>query len=128
MATQGAAEPGALASGRPPASTECRRGNHPDHGVVLGGTVVDESDQRGPHGYAAHVVLGPVDRVEDPAASRARPLGVAELLADHGVVWPLLGQPGAQHHLGRAVGIAHGRQVGLGLDDEVEGLKPAEGE
>src|SRR5699024_7015260 len=73
---QGATGPGAGALRRPPAAAEGRRGDEP-HDAVL---AVDEPDEGGPDRDTAHVVLRPVDRVDDPPAL-AGP-DVAELLAD----------------------------------------------
>ena len=82
---QGPAGPRALAAGGPPAAAESRGRDHADDDVGS----VDEGDERGPDGHAAYVVLGAVDRVEDPAPAARRPctgcVG-AELLADDGVV------------------------------------------
>src|SRR4030095_9068380 len=64
-------------------------------------------------------VLGPVDRVDDPAG--ARPAVRAELLADDAVAGALDGHAGADGPHDRAVGLGHRAEVRLGLDDQVVG-------
>ncbi|MPM49152.1 hypothetical protein SDC9_95880 [bioreactor metagenome] len=74
--------PGALSAGGPPPPAEGRGTDH--SGDHLG--ALHQRDQRGPHRHAADVVLGAVDRVDDPAP--ARPPGVRALLTVHRVVGP----------------------------------------
>jgi len=50
--------------------------------------------------------------------------GVAELLAQHRVPRPGPAEGGAQEFLDRPVGVADRRQVGLGLDAQVECFEP----
>jgi hypothetical protein len=69
--------------------------------------------------------VGPVDRVDDPAARAAA--GGLELLALDSI--PGTGAPElvAHHLLGRAVGVADQREIGFGLDHEVLGPKARNG-
>ena len=67
-----------------------------------------------------------VDRVDDPLA-RAGP-GGGELLADDGVARPGALELGADQLLGVAVGVADQGQVGLGVDPQVLGAKPRDGD
>ena len=129
MPTRAPPRPGPLALGRPPAATEGRGRHDADDHV----RAVDEGDQGGPDGYAAYVVLGAVDRVEDPAATGVggalgQSLVSPKLLADDPVVGSGRPEVRAQQLLGRTVGIADRGEVRLGLDDEVERLEPVEGQ
>ncbi len=65
------------ALGRPPAAPQRRRGHHADRHLVP----LLEGQQRRPHRDPAHVVLGPVDRVDDPAPPALGCFGRAVLLA-----------------------------------------------
>ena len=112
------ARPGAAARRRPPAPSERRRGDHAHHDLVP----VHQPDERGPDGDAADVVLRRVDRVEHPAPRPAA--GLPGLLAEHGVARPGPAQDVAQRVLGRPVGVGDRRQVGLGLDPQVERAEP----
>ena len=82
-----------------------------------------EREQRPPDGDAADVVPRAVDRVDDPAVWRAV---VAELLAEHALAGPPAGDERADRLLGRPVGLADGRQVGLRLDAQVGGAEASE--
>lgn len=106
------AQPG----GRVPAAGQRRGGDDPEHRLV----VDKQRDQRGPHRHAAHEVLGPVDRVDDPAA-RGVPVH-AELLAEHGVLRAVLGQLREDQLLGAAVGV--GDRVMSGLVSTLRSLAP----
>ena len=61
--------------------------------------VLLEREQRRPHRDAAHVVLGAVDRVDDPAPARQRP-STPELLAQDRVAGPRPAEPVADQLLG----------------------------
>src|SRR6266568_5090742 len=100
---------GTGAPGRPPAPAECRRGGQTDHQAA----VALQGDQRGEHRDAADVVLGAVDRVDDPARGclGAVAPGDAELLAKDRVVGPLLADALAQQLLGGPVRLGDRGQV-----------------
>ena len=113
---------GAQPAGGPPPSAQrwCR--HDADDDVVP----VEQGDEGGPDRHPAHVVLRPVDRVDDPAASSRACLAV--LLAEHGVVGPAGGELLADGALDRAVRLGHRRQVRLRLDDEVGGAEAGHGD
>ena len=75
--------------------------------------VLDQRDQRGPDGHAAHEVLGAVDRVDHPVAVRLA--GGAEFLAGDGVARPGARQVRADRFLGGLVRVGDRGQVRLGL-------------
>ncbi len=56
---------------------------------------------------------------------RCRRAVVAELLAEHALAAPPAGDERADRLLGRSVGLAHRRQVGLRLDVQVGGAEPS---
>ena len=116
--SQAAARPGAGPVGGPPAPAEGRRGHEAEHGHV----VVDERDQGRPGGHPADEVVGAVDRVDDPAPGAVA--GGLELLALDGVAGPGALELDPDQLLGRLVGVADQREVGLGLHDEVVRPEP----
>ena len=77
-------------------------------------------------GIPPRVVLRAVDRVEHPATHTVARL--AELLADDRVVRTGTTDPVTEQLLGRAVGLGHRREVGLGLHDQVVGAEPFAGD
>ena len=104
---------GAEAAARPPARPERGRGDDAD----LDASAALAGDQRPPDRDAAHVVVRPVDRVEDPARLAALGgLPAALLLAEDGVRRIALGDAFAQQRLDLAVGGRHERPVRLALD------------
>jgi hypothetical protein len=61
--------------------------------------------------------------------STRRPLADGpELLADHAVIGPLHGEPLADRPLDGPVGLRHRREVGFGLDDQIDGPEPRPGD
>ena len=78
-----------------------------------------EREQRRPHGDSTHVVLRPVDRVDDPAASSGAGVGLPVLLAQDRVAGVELGEPRADRLLSRAVRLGDRRQVRLRVHHEV---------
>ncbi len=116
---QAAAGPRSAARRGPPAPAEGRGGHHADHDL----RAVHQPDERRPHRYAADVVLGAVDRVDDPAPWPAAP--PARLLAEHRVPGPRPAQHVAQRLFGGPVGVGYRRQVGLGLDPQVKRTETA---
>jgi hypothetical protein len=119
---QAAPGPRAAAQRAPPAAAERGRRHHSHHDV----RAVHQPDQGGPDRNAPDVVLGPVDGVQDPAA---RPgAGPAEFLAEHRVARTRPAQHVAQRLFGRLVGIAHRREIGLGLHPQVERPEPPGGD
>src|ERR1700760_2124655 len=90
----------------PPAPPQRRRGDDAGHHLA----VLLEREQRRPRRDPAHVALGAVDGIDDPPARAGRDGPVAaELLAEHLVLRPQIGQALAQRLLDRAVGLADGR-------------------
>src|SRR6266498_2651567 len=89
-----------------------------------------QGDQRGEHRDAADVVLGAVDRVDDPARGclGAVAPGDAELLAKDRVVGPLLADALAQQLLGGPVRLGDRGQVRLGLDHQIGGAEAFQGD
>ena len=110
----------AAATHRPPGVAEGRRRADADAHLA----VLLEREQRRPDRDAADVVLGPVDRVDDPTPVRG-PLG-AELLAQQRIPGAGGDQPVPDELLGRRVGLGDGRQVGLGLHLQVVGAEASE--
>ena len=108
------------------AAPACGPPSHPDRGS--GDDADDErarvleADERRPDRHAAHVVLRAVDRVDDPAILTVDRAGlVVEFLTDDGVI-SHPGEPLAKCPLDRVIGLAHGREVGLGRDVQI--LRP----
>ena len=98
----------------PPSHAErrCRHDTDDERARVL------EPDERRPDRDAAHVVLGAVDRVDDPSVLVAVADEVVELLADDRV----RGRgrdPLAQGNLDGAIRFAHRCEVRLGLDPQI---------
>ena len=107
------------AGGRPPPPPQ--RGGRDDADRHL--AVLLQRQQRRPDRHAAHVALGAVDRVHDPAPAVAGRRGRAVLLAEDRIAWPRGRQPLAHRLLGGAVGVRDRRHVRLGLDREIGGAK-----
>lgn len=122
---QAAAGEGSQALGGPPAAVERRSRDDADHRAVAALAALHQRDQRRPDRHPADVVLGAVDRVDDPAA-RSRALA-AELLAEHRVPWPGPLELAADELFGGLVRLAHRRHVRFGLDLEVECLEALHG-
>ena len=96
----------------PPTASKRRSGDDADsHDRVL-----LEGDQRRPHRDPPRVVARPVDRVDDPATRAGADR--ASLLTEDGVVRPFLREHLPNLRLDEAIGLGHGRQVGLGIDRE----------
>ena len=77
-------------------------------------------------GTPADEVLGPVDRVDDPAALAGA--GPAELLAEHRVPRTGPAEHVPQRLLDREVSVADGGQVRLGVHPQVHRPEPAHGD
>ncbi len=101
---------------RPPAAVQGGRRDDAEH--ELAGVL--ETDQRAPDRQAAHVALGPVDRVDDPTelgVGRGARI-VPELLAQHRVTGRRR-QAVADRPLHRMIGLADRREVGFGAHLQV---------
>ena len=110
---------GTSAQSGPPAPAQRGRRHDPDDHPSLG---ILESHDRRPHRDPADEVLRPVDGIDDPpAAADADLLGL--FLAEHPVIGEVLLDQLAHQAFDRLVGIAHRREVGLGLDLEVASVE-----
>ena len=79
-----------------------------------------EADQRRPDRHAAHVVLGAVDRVDDPAELGIAATGHVSPNSSPSTAWSVdAAEPVADRLLDRLVGLAHRREVGLGAHLQV---------
>ena len=87
--------------------------------------LVVERQQVGVERHAARERLGAVDRVEDPGA-RAGALPLRLLLADDRVVREPAADLVAEEALGGAIGLGHGREIGLVLHVQVGRAEPLE--
>ena len=98
-----------------------RRADDPD----LGYTIDQQGDQACPYRYAAHEILGSVDRVDDPL-----PPGQSgcptEFLAEDAVVRTDPGKSLPQACFDRMIGVANRRQVRFGLDLQVNCPEPVQ--
>ena len=81
--------------------------------------VVNERDQRGPDRDSADEVVGPVDRVDDPASGAVA--GGVELLTLDRVQGTGAFELVANDFLRCLVGVTDQREIGLGLDHEILG-------
>ena len=105
----------------PPPCIEPGRRRDTEHQL----TCVFEPDQRRPDGQPAHVALGAVDGIDDPAE-----LGIGrrtrvrtELLTEHGMTGRVR-EPLPDRALNRLIRFAHGREIGLRRDLQVDGAEP----
>lgn len=108
--------------GRPPATVQRGGGHHADDRLEAVLARLHQRDQGRPYGDTAYVVLGAVDRVDDPAP-RAGALDPV-LLAQDRVTRARPVQVPADQFLRVLVRLAHRGHVRLGLDLEVQGLEP----
>src|SRR5262249_11462582 len=100
--------PRAVATCRPPSTSEGRGGHHSDARIA----VVEQRNERGPYRHATDVVLGAVYGIDHPLARRIT--GQAELLAADRVARSRVCELAAQRLLHRPIGVADRREVGLG--------------
>ena len=114
---QALAGPGAGAGAGPPAPAERRRDTSPATDIVA----VHQGDERRPHRHAADEVLGPVDRVEDPAARAVTRSRRTPHRGSRRAAGPARGSSGSTPR--RWVGVRDRCQVRLAVDLEVEALK-----
>jgi hypothetical protein len=92
----------------------------------LDATLNLEGDQARPYRDAPRVVARAVDRVDQPTPAPGTRR--ARLLAEDRVTASLLVEDVAKLRFDGAIGLGHGRPIGLGLDDEITGTEPMEGD
>ncbi len=88
---------------------------HNAHGHVA---IRFERDQIRPQRIAAYIISRSINGVDDPTAAAAR-IGAGAFLAHDSIVWKRIAEHACDHSLAFAVGLRHGRFIGLGFGDDI---------